>query len=438
MKKRKNKVLKNERFSKSFIDFVKNTKFMNNSVTVTKSDTKGKVIVEIPESFSLIKNPDEAIRVYTTIFKSGTSKMRSFFFDHSKCKELDIGASTVMDVLTINMEKYQKIKFGREINFVGRFSEDNSINELLHVSGILKFLDVNEEIRQKIIEKNKNLKTLELIRGGHHSTTMLVSKNLDSGTVGTKLINYFNECLLTQNHELSIKGRSYFSRLISEAIDNCKLHSGEFGQFFVHGHYDIKESESYGECSIVLFNFGDSIYEGFKKTKLSDEIKRGLKRLTNIHVGSFFRSDWNEEVLWTLYALQENVSRLRGTSEKDQTRGVGTINLINSFQKIGWTSEGVSPVMSIISGSTFILFNNEYSMTEKDINGESLKTIAFNSENNLELPPDPNNVRMLKNFFPGTIITMKFNLDRKYLEKIKNEVDLDNESKTTKNQLVPV
>jgi len=59
----------------------------------------------------------------------------------------------------------------------------------------------------------------------------------------------------------------------------------------------------------------------------------------------------------------------------------------------------------------------------KDFKGQKSKQIiAFNNNNNLQEPPNSNNVIKMKSYFPGTLISLKFYIDEKYLEgKIINE-----------------
>ena len=50
-----------------------------------------------------------------------------------------------------------------------------------------------------------------------------------------------------------------------------------------------------------------------------------------------------------------------------------------------------------------------------------MKIIAFNAENDLEKPPDRGYVHGLENSFPGTIVSIRLNLDEAYLAKIAGE-----------------
>ena len=50
--------------------------------------------------------------------------------------------------------------------------------------------------------------------------------------------------------------------------------------------------------------------------------------------------------------------------------------------------------------------------------------IAYNKDNDIFQPPETNYVKRLKKYFPGTVISLNFFLDREYLTQIleaKNE-----------------
>ena len=75
--------------------------------------------------------------------------------------------------------------------------------------------------------------------------------------------------------------------------------------------------------------------------------------------------------------------------------------------------------MTIISGNTHIMFDGTYNLSEKKTKNGNIQVIAFNKENDLRKRPDPNYVKLLKNRFPGVIISLEFYLDKMYLDKLK-------------------
>ena len=133
-------------------------------------------------------------------------------------------------------------------------------------------------------------------------------------------------------------------------------------------------------------------------------------------------------MLYTLFALQEGVSRLKNNSvEGNRRRGLGTVYLIQNFQQIGKTHDNKNPLMTITSGNTHIKFDGSYKLRQKEFNkseigGGKRRIIAFNEDNDIFQPPDSKFVRRLNTFFPGTIISMKFFFDGEYLTQIMQGV----------------
>lgn len=420
-KNRKNKVKKREnlRYHKhNFLKFINKTPFESKG-NLTKN-SKNHVIISIPETFSLIENPNGAIEVYNKIFDIFSAKnIKGVYFDHSKCKKLEIGASTVMDVFVMNLQQFKKNRGGK-LKFGGHLPTKGKDKVTLMVSGLLKHLNFDIPEKEIINEYPGEIRRLELISGGKNTPTYKVHSPTTSDIVATKIAEYFEECLETEGIGILPEGKSYIGQLVGETINNCQLHSGDFSQWFTLGHYYSEDGTSYGECQLVLFNFGQTIYEGLKNNALDPNTVRDLERMSNLHNSKgFFSEMWDEEVLWTLYALQDGVSREK--SKDDPDRGTGTVTLIEAFQNIGSTMDGKKAKMSIISGKSFILFDGKYKISKKEIGDEFRDIIAFNKNNNLEEVPDKKYVKKLQNYFPGTIISLDFFIDRDYIINMKEK-----------------
>lgn len=80
--------------------------------------------------------------------------------------------------------------------------------------------------------------------------------------------------------------------------------------------------------------------------------------------------------------------------------------------------------MGLVSGKTYILFDGKYKLREKALpDGEKRQIIAFNEENNLEIPPSHTHVQSLPFKFPGTLVSLRFILHREYLRRVREVVD---------------
>ena len=182
----------------------------------------------------------------------------------------------------------------------------------------------------------------------------------------------------------------------------------------------IKEADKYTGDFLEDVNLGDMLNQAIQgkvdNKTLYQKTANKLEYLTSFHKKMFHRTD--EELLWTLFSLQHGISRLN--SAQDETRGQGTIDLIDSFQKLGrkYDKDGniQKPIMSITSGNINILFDGTYTIREDENN---LKVIAFNAENSLKNEPDEKYVKNIGNYFPGTVISIKFFIDREYIEELK-------------------
>lgn len=162
-------------------------------------------------------------------------------------------------------------------------------------------------------------------------------------------------------------------------------------------------------------NFGKTIYEKFKDPNCpNQDIVLKMEKLSDRYTTQkFFRfKKFEEETLWTLYALQEGVSSV--ASSEYIKRGNGSIRFIESFFNIkGPMADDKLSQMTILSGNTKIVFDGKYQIVSKNIDGESYQYMTFNKTGNIEDKPDENYVTFVDNYFPGTMIIAKilFNQD---------------------------
>lgn len=375
---------------------------------------ENKVSIKIPKVFSMIENPEESIKILKMTVTYGLNrKVKQIFVDHTKCESLDICASTIMDVIILEIKRIRKC-----FSISGSLKGNCEVSDILFASGLPKHLGFNKKIPE-------NMKLLPLLSGNNFN-----DKD-KSGEISTQIIDYYGACLSTQGYQLTEYGNNYMGQMLGEVIENCQNHGGENSKWYVLGHYQMDSDGKFGKCHLVIFNFGDTFYQNMKHIRC-DDIRQSLKNLTKKHQHSGWLSlnkSWSEESLWTLYALQDGVSSLRNPLDPD--RGTGTIKLINAFQSIGSTANGDKPKMCIISGHTFIYFDGKYTLQKKVVDGEEREVIAFNSENDLVKPPDKNYVKTLKQNFPGTIISMCFYLDKRYISDAIKKGDSGDEQGDT-------
>lgn len=372
-------------------------------------------IIKVPSVFSVSENMDEVIQLLRRMYGTAMDfHTRQLIFDHSECRELGLAASTVLDIMLLAVKKYRS-RHSKELECRGDFSTKSiEVNDILLASGLPFHLNA-ESLRNY---DSNQVERFEIIKGHN------VSRARMAGTTATKLTEYFNKCLKTQNYEITDKGKAKFGKIFGEVLTNCEIHGGENSTWYTQGHYQINKESSYGEMQLLFLNLGSSIYEGLRRNS-SEETQRKLKYISKQHKPLFNR-DWNEEMLYTVVALQEGISRLR--TEQIQGyggRGSGTVSMIEMFYDLGKCEEGLIPKMTIVSGKTQIYFTEQYKMEFVDFYQDPVfgtgkkKIIAFNKENNIYGLPDQKNVVCLQEYFPGTIISLKFYLDNRYIKKRK-------------------
>jgi hypothetical protein len=381
-----------------------------------------------PSVFSLIANPDESLQALKVLRRTlEISTLQSLHFDHTDCSLLDLCASVVQDVLVIRGRRQASFRRGG-LRIYGDLPENPQARLLLYSTGIMKQLglskinDIPPEIRERL--------RFSELRAGSPSPPNITS---DSELAASALADFFDECLRIEDHQLKPALKGNLIDLITEVLDNAEQHGQGDKLWYSIGYYNTHEKpEDGGECHIVLFNFGDTIFESLNRPDTSEELRRQISDLAAEHErrGYFTatidqgRAEWSwvplwqEESLWTLYALQEGVSRFSNKPEGID-RGNGTIKMIEFFTEL---ASGM-PQMALLSGRTHILFDGKYRLQPKKVGDEERKVIAFNASNDLRERPDEKYVRTLRNKFPGTLLSLRFHLRRSDLSAIKGKVD---------------
>lgn len=366
---------------------------------VTKSNF---VTIDVPKIFCLSKNPDESILFLRVLYNYLMNPIvTAIHFNHFTCEYMGVCASTIMDIIIMECIEWRK-KSGLTIQVSGnvknnKISDNEEVDALVKMSGLLNHLHIYHG-------NNNNVEKLELIRNG------------DSSKVAELSIQYLQRSLRRHERKLNKLGVNLFSTFLGEIVDNCKLHGGENAVWYTLGHYSFDKESNLGKCKLCILDFGDTIYESLKNCGK----KKILKRIDHYVKKSWFsfRSVRNTETLYTLFSLQQRVSRI---IDKNVTRGNGTVTFIESFLNLFNTNNpNYKSVLSITSGKCSILFDGKYKMVEKSFKkGYSNKIIAFNEQNDLSKEPDSSYVRTLNNGFPGTVISMDLYFDSKYLKGVQ-------------------
>lgn len=355
----------------------------------------------VPEYFSMTGDPSGTIFFLRELFGIlMCPEVKQVYFDHSRCKYIGICASAIMDILLVECKKWRHLQHN-DITYSGKLlrgrkiSEDPEVDTLLKASGILKHLDITHQ-------EFKDIECLELLKDEH------------SSDIAEKTIDYINRSLYRHGMHLTAKGENYFGKMLGEIADNCRQHGGEQVTWYAQGHYSYNPYTREGKCLLVIADFGDTIYEGLKNSQVPV-----LKKQIRKYVGrarTYFPIKESEETLYTLFSLQQRVSRF--AAKKGVVRGNGTAVFLDSFQRLFSRSGQGKSKLSITSGKCSILFDGTYLLHDVHY-GERYtnKIIAFNRENDLKKAPDRKYVRSIEHSFPGTVIAMELYINKSLIEK---------------------
>ena len=374
-------------------------------------------VLYIPEWFSIIDKPRESfeflkLSVLTLLF----GKYETVYFSYKYCRKLDIGAQVVLDIIKkesiffINKCRSTKGLVGkvRAAKFVGIADVGYATIDIqkilasvgslaVHANVKLEFPDI---IPYKLCIHNRDEK--------FNRVKAIKQKEIDT----TKLADYVIDSLSRLNKTLSGEKIDDLCTIIGEILINAEEHSTTHHRFSI-GYFQesLTNGKHIGVFRLVILNFGKTIYEKFASTSTPNlPIVARMKKLSEKYTKDklFFGKEFEEENLWTLYALQEGV-----TSIPDKNRGNGSIQFIDSFFSIKGEDDmfGEKSRMTILSGNTQIVFDGTYRIEEKTSDGQKFKVMTFNDSGNIEDAPDKKYVKYVENYFPGTLISAKIFLN---------------------------
>lgn len=369
----------------------------------------------IPEVFSIIENYTETTLFLRKFFNALYSQsFENVLIDYQFCKEIDVCASMCMDIILAEF-----------INYYNQCTIDRHSVKIKSI----KPINFNRYDIEKVlfsIGAYKNIKGVDIkfdnvipfpIKIGHKDNPKLDEKREQDIT---RTVDYIINCLAKLNKRLTNTAETNFYKVIGEVIQNAEEHSNTKKRFLI-GHFEENKDEAgnYGVFNLAILNFGNTFYETFKNTDnpntlIIQEMEHLSEKFTS---KSWFRKQkFEEETLWTLYALQDGVTRM-----KDWKRGNGAIRFIESFINLkGDTVTDDLSKMVITSGHTRIIFDGKYQITKRKrgTDGGEFKMMTFNTTGNIEELPDENYVKYEDNYFPGTIISVKLKLDYENTENI--------------------
>ena len=393
---------------------IRNEKSPLNLKDIAKHQYATNGYVEMPANFSVLENPEVSFETIRKILSALLIEDVPWLtIDYNLCAHVDISTQALLDIILLDFCKFRdkcnKIsRYGRLFpNIRGINIKEKTVQKMMFSVGSPANLKIqtneySDVIRYKL-NVHKNDKEADYLK-------RIEQKELDTSDIA----DYVIKCLKRMNRKLTPTKRDDLCTVIGEILINAEEHSTTKYRYSM-GYFveEKKDNKHFGVFRLVILNFGDTIYDKFKSedcpnkeivAKMQSLSKKYTKRLL------FKKGLFEEESLWTLYALQEGITSV--STEKFK-RGNGSIRFIESFFNIKGSKEvdDVS-VMTIASGRTRILFNGYYGIqTKKNELGEDFRVMTFNHSGNIEDLPDDKYVFCANHFFPGTMITAKILLN---------------------------
>jgi hypothetical protein len=358
----------------------------------------------VPARFSFIENPEETLEVLEQFVRGARRNVAEVYVDQKNCTVVDLCAGTVLNVLAREAGK----RTGT--SFAGHYPVNEEAAEIVAATGLPNMLGLSRAPR--------HFSRFATQRGGKNCRPLV--RTASKQQAASSMADYVERCFRRVRYELRREAKRRIGNLAGEVLANAEGHAAQH-DWWVDAYMRLPEGKPYGDCHLTLFNFGPSIAETLQGVA-SSELREVILELIRDHRKRLYfvsRTDWTEAALWTLYALQEGVSRHYG--EPGMHRGVGTCDMIEEFQHLGRTIGGEQPKMCLISGHTHIVFDPKYRMEEVLMaDGTRRRSIAFNQQNDLSIPPDHGTVRHLQRYFPGTLISMRFYMHEPYLQRLEH------------------
>jgi hypothetical protein len=389
----------------------------------------------VPAKFSFVEDYSGTYAFIKSFISSIYNINGNLNIDFSQCTHIDI--APLLIICTI-IRDY--IRFSNKVRKllpgdIHDYAEVKYIpSKVYEVNRILYTLRILPSIERQPDDKFLDVSTVGMIAEKKTRSHYIENKK---GPVCNKIRKYINSCVRKVGLELTSEGETAVDSLLSEVLNNAEDHS-EIDEWYVagvslhtrDGDEITSQYDGVTEVRLVIMNLGFSVYEGFETSRIENHRVYDVMALFYDRATAGLPEDelanYTRENLFTLYALQEGVSRIK-FMENFESRGNGTMNFIRAFLELGDyenSSSRAKPLMSLISGKTMVLCDTTY----KPYKDNTVYKLSLNPENDLSKLPDPDHLRSLPSHFPGTILEARLFFNKNhFLQKndcaATNEVD---------------
>ncbi len=343
------------------------------------------------KDFSFIDNPLGTLEMLRHIAKAEAKEL-SFKMDFLDSICLDVGPYLVLGVIRQRMLP----------NCSGG-TISGGLGKVLTAVGLDRFLGMNFHGK-----RGWDVLPFPLKYGARESTSAEhVGVTTKQRTVDQFIVT-LDEWLWAVNLRLSDDGRGHVGRIIGEAIDNAERHSDGAegaGRWWITGFMTMRVNEG-GEvghhCHVGLLSLGSSIANSIAQAP--ERIRDKIGRYTKLHNSKTVST----ETLATIYALQDGITR-------DPPGGIGMMDLFSMVSVLGSSQSGARAAVAILSGRVCVIAKEPF--IRPNDHPERGRELWFNEANTLENPPDNDYVIPLHFDFPGTLVTLRFQIDPDQLAK---------------------
>lgn len=392
---------------KHFSEFIRFTKKVFN---VTEAKPKK---LSVPKDFSFGVNFDLTIEFYRSLNYALYEKNEVVIIDFTNCKRMKIGAATFLQITLLEFlnftDKFNMNHYGKlSSNFKIINSKELRINKMLFSLRLITDFEGIDKINES------SFFPLNLTIGAKKRYNY--NENI-KGKIGKKINSFVNQSMRGFGYELDEEGQRTMLNLMGEILGNAEDHS-LLNNYYVNGVSFLEKVDDNPiiELNLAIINLGYSFYEGFINVKDRNiDINEKMEKLYNIHSSykNINQDKYSKESLFTLYGLQEGISRLKF---KDQSRGNGTMNFIRSFMNLGEFGEEdrkYQSKLNIISGRTVIECTNDF----KPYCSDEIFYLSLNKEQDLKKLPSKKAIFTHTGYFPGTILQVRIFMSKEYFKR---------------------
>lgn len=372
--------------------------------------------IKAPKYFSFEENNDDCVVFYKQVLSTFFLSDQQIIMDFSDCKSIAIPNAMLLDLIIKDFYLVEKRYNDRYFNKVDKRiqiikSKYAKANKCLYVFHLIQSVDETQEGEAYLYLDNQV---------GYASRKTF--RNNLKGSICTRVREFVNESLKASNAMLNKRGINRLDLLLSEIFNNAEDHS-TFRRWFVNGvsyREVVEDNEPIVELNLGILNFGYSIFEGFFRNKTKNKFMMEITdKWYKKHSSApqYNGKPYKKEDLYTLYCLQEGISRLK---YEDQSRGSGTMNFLRAFIALGAygkTNTKYKSHLNIISGNTIVRCTDEVEPFMSD----RRYYLSLNTDQSMDMLPDEKYLSHTNEYFPGTFFEVKIYLNKRYFtETLKN------------------